>query len=186
MGADMVILELFIRFVLIGAVSIGGGLATIPYLLDLGNATGWFDSAYVFNMIALSEATPGPIGINLATLVGVSVGGWLGGLVASVGITLVGVTFMVLLAHKMRTYRDHRLVKRIIKGLRPIMIGLLFSVIVVLWQSLLKDVYHDVFVLGYSVVLIGLCSVLTLKYSWKPVHIILFCASCGLGVGWLR
>lgn len=182
----MILLELFVRFMLIGAVSVGGGLATIPYLIDLGNTTGWFESSYVFQMLAISEATPGPIGINLATLVGVSIGGLFGGLVASLGVTLVGVGIMVLLAHNMRAYRNHAVVIRIMKGLRPTMIGLLFSVMVVLWQSLLHAVMQDLVVASYSIALMGLASVLTLKYRWKPVHIIVLCVSCGFAVSMLR
>ena len=66
----MLYLNLFFEFLKTGLFSIGGGLATIPFLMDMGEKFGWFSSEELSNMIAVSESTPGPIGINMATYVG--------------------------------------------------------------------------------------------------------------------
>ena len=91
-------IELFIRFFLIGAFTIGGGLATIPHLIELSAVTGWFDEKFLMTMIAISESTPGPIGINMATVVGVKSAGLFGGLIASLAVSLAGIGVMLLIA----------------------------------------------------------------------------------------
>ena len=71
----MTYLQLFFEFFKVGLFSIGGGLATLPFLSDLGTRTGWFTAADLANMVAVSESTPGPLGINMATYVGFHIGG---------------------------------------------------------------------------------------------------------------
>ena len=79
----MIYLRLFWEFFKVGLFSVGGGLATLPFLYSLGAKTGWFSTADVANMLAVSESTPGPIGVNMATYVGFDCGGVLGGVVAT-------------------------------------------------------------------------------------------------------
>ena len=82
----MIYLRLFWEFFKVGLFSVGGGLATLPFLYSLGAKTGWFSTADVANMLAVSESTPGPIGVNMATYVGFDCGGVLGGVVATLGL----------------------------------------------------------------------------------------------------
>ncbi len=77
-------IQLFIRFFQVGLFAIGGGMATIPFLYDMSDATGWFTYTDLANMIAVSESTPGPIGINMATYVGFLTGSKWGGAAAGV------------------------------------------------------------------------------------------------------
>ena len=81
----MIYLRLFWEFFKTGLFAIGGGMATLPFLHDIGEATGWFTQAQLMNMLAVSESTPGPIGINMATYVGCNVAGFFGGVVATMG-----------------------------------------------------------------------------------------------------
>ena len=76
----MTLLRLAGEFFCIGLFSVGGGMATVPFLLSLGQRTGWFLPSALTNIIAISEATPGPIGVNMATYVGYTVSGVLGGI----------------------------------------------------------------------------------------------------------
>ena len=78
----MIFLELYVRFFMVGLFAVGGGLATLPFLTSMGETTGWFDAIDISNMVAISESTPGPIGINMATYVGYEQGGFLGALLA--------------------------------------------------------------------------------------------------------
>ena len=71
----MIYLTLFVRFFLTGLMAVGGGLATLPFLQEIGHDTGWFTSMDLANMIAVSESTPGPMGVNMATYVGFTTGG---------------------------------------------------------------------------------------------------------------
>ncbi|MCF0123847.1 MAG: chromate transporter [Ruminiclostridium sp.] len=81
----MIFLRLYWEFFVVGCFSVGGGMATVPFLFDLSTRTGWFTAADLASMIAISEATPGPIGINMATYVGTHSAGYFGGLVATLG-----------------------------------------------------------------------------------------------------
>ncbi|HHX37469.1 MAG TPA: chromate transporter, partial [Clostridiaceae bacterium] len=82
----MILIQLFFEFFKIGLFAIGGGLAAIPFLEHLSSRTGWFPLSLISEMIAISEATPGPLGIKMATYVGFSVAGWAGGLAATLGV----------------------------------------------------------------------------------------------------
>ena len=75
----MILLRLFFEFFKIGLFSVGGGMATLPFLYDMADKTGWFDYAQIADMLAVSESTPGPIGINMATYVGYTTAGIPGG-----------------------------------------------------------------------------------------------------------
>ena len=79
----MIYLQLFWEFFKIGLFAVGGGMATLPFLQQLAENTGWFNQALITDMIAISETTPGPIGINMATYVGFNISGLLGGIVAT-------------------------------------------------------------------------------------------------------
>ena len=74
----MILVRLFFEFFKTGLFSIGGGLATIPFLQAMGETTGWFSAADLANMIAISESTPGAMGVNMATYVGFHIGGPVG------------------------------------------------------------------------------------------------------------
>ena len=78
-------LRLYWEFFKTGLFAIGGGMATLPFLKDIGATTGWFSQTDLMNMLAVSESTPGPVGINMATYVGYTVGGVPGAIVATIG-----------------------------------------------------------------------------------------------------
>ena len=82
----MIFVQLFLEFCRVGLFSVGGGLATIPFLTDLGERTGWFTSGQLADMIAISESTPGPMGVNMATYVGFHLRGIPGGVTATLGL----------------------------------------------------------------------------------------------------
>ena len=106
----MIYLRLFWEFFKTGLFAIGGGMATLPFLHDIGEATGWFTQAQLMNMLAVSESTPGPIGINMATYV---------------GFTVAGVPGAVIIAALLRNFRENRYVDRAFYGLRPASTGLI-------------------------------------------------------------
>ena len=82
----MILLRLFYEFAKVGLFAVGGGLATVPFLQSMGEKTGWFTNADLSTMIAVSESTPGPMGVNMATYVGYSTSGVLGAVVATLGL----------------------------------------------------------------------------------------------------
>ena len=121
----MIYLRLFWEFFKVGLFSVGGGLATLPFLYSLGAKTGWFSTADVANMLAVSESTPGPIGVNTATYVGFDCGGVLGGVVATLGLVTPSVIVIVLIAMALQAFRTNKYVDAAFYTLHPASTGLI-------------------------------------------------------------
>ena len=124
----MTYLLLFYEFMKIGIFSIGGGLATIPFLQDISlRYPHWFSSEELINMIAISQSTPGPIGINAATYAGYNAGGVWGGVVASFAVVFPALIFMTFIAKGLERFSSNGLVKGAFYGLRPAVVAFIAS-----------------------------------------------------------
>ena len=121
----MIYLRLFWEFFKVGLFSVGGGLATLPFLYSLGAKTGWFSTADVANMLAVSESTPGPIGVNMATYAGFDCAGVLGGVVATLGLVTPSVIVIVLIAMVLQAFRTNKYVDAAFYTLHPASTGLI-------------------------------------------------------------
>ena len=110
---------LFLEFFKIGLFAIGGGLATLPFLYDLTDKYDWFTKQDLSNMIAVSESTPGPIGINCATYAGVNSVGILGGAISSVGLVMPSLLIILFIAHFLNKFRENKFVNYSFEGIRP-------------------------------------------------------------------
>ncbi len=115
----MIYLRLFFEFFKVGLFSIGGGLATIPFLTDISERTGWFSSQDLANMIAISESTPGPLGVNMATYVGFETAGILGGVAATLGLVAPAIAIITIIAGFLKKFRESKTVDSIFYGIRP-------------------------------------------------------------------
>ena len=123
----MILLQLFFEFFKTGLFSVGGGMATIPFLQHMGEATGWFTNQDLTTMIAVSESTPGPLGINMATYVGYETAGIPGALVATLGVITPGIIIILVIASFLDKFRNNRHVEAVFNGLRPASIALIVS-----------------------------------------------------------
>lgn len=121
----MIYLRLFWEFFKVGLFSVGGGLATLPFLYSLGAKTGWFSTADVANMLAVSESTPGPIGVNMATYAGFDCAGVFGGVVATLGLVTPSVIVIVLIAMALQAFRTNKYVDAAFYTLHPASTGLI-------------------------------------------------------------
>ena len=115
----MIYLQLFWEFFKTGLFSVGGGLATLPFIYDMSDKTGWFTYQQIADMVAVAESTPGPIGINMATYVGYATGGVPGSLIATLGIVTPAIIIILIIATCLRKFRDSQLVNHAFYGLRP-------------------------------------------------------------------
>jgi len=115
----MLYLRLFFEFFKTGLFAVGGGMATLPFLYDISDATGWFTHAQIVDMVAVSESTPGPIGINMATFVGFITAGVPGSIVATVGLVFPSVVIILIVAAFLKAFRCNRYVEAVFYGLRP-------------------------------------------------------------------
>ena len=121
----MIFLNLILEFAKTGLFSVGGGLATLPFLYEMASNTGWFTSADVADMIAVSESTPGPIGVNMATYVGFHTAGIPGALIATLGLITPEVIIILLIARVLQQFRQNKYVDAAFYGLRPCSVGLI-------------------------------------------------------------
>ena len=121
----MIYLRLFYEFFKTGLFSVGGGMATLPFLKDIGESTGWYTYSDLLNMLAVSESTPGPIGINMATYVGFTVAGLPGALVATIGEVTPCIIIILIVAAILKSFRNNPYVERAFYGLRPASAGLI-------------------------------------------------------------
>lgn len=115
----MIYLRLIYEFFKTGLFAVGGGLATIPFLRDMGASTGWFTDADLTTMIAVSESTPGPMGVNMATYVGFHIAGIPGAVLATLGLITPSIIVILIIAGFLARFRESKLVDAAFKGLRP-------------------------------------------------------------------
>ena len=131
----MIFLRLYFEFAKVGLFAVGGGLATIPFLQDMGARTGWFTAVDLTTMIAVSESTPGPMGVNMATYVGFqtgslaggSMGGVLGASLATLGLITPSIIIIMIIAGFLQKFRQSKTVDAVFQGLRPASTALIAS-----------------------------------------------------------
>ena len=135
----MIYLRLFWEFFKTGLFAVGGGMATLPFLKNIGLSTGWYSQTALMNMLAVSESTPGPIGINMATYVGFTVCGVPGAVIATVGEVAPSIIVILIVAAMLAKFRESRLVSNALYGLRPASSGLIAAACIdVVLQVLLR------------------------------------------------
>lgn len=123
----MIFLRLFYEFFKAGLFAVGGGLATLPFLQNIADKTGWYTQAQLADMIAVSESTPGPIGVNMATYVGFTVGGVPGAVIATLGLITPSIIIILIMAAFLRAFRDNKYVEAAFYGIRPASTALIAS-----------------------------------------------------------
>lgn len=116
---------LFYEFFKIGLFSVGGGLATLPFLYKLADKYDWFQTGMIADMVAISESTPGPMGVNMASFTGFQFGGVLGGVVATIGLVLPSVVVIVIISKFLEKFRNNPHVEDVFYLLRPAVTGLI-------------------------------------------------------------
>jgi len=135
-----VYLQLFWEFFKTGLFAVGGGMATLPFLKDIGISTGWYTYTDLMNMLAVSESTPGPIGINMATYVGFTVGGIPGAVIATLGEVTPSIIVILVVAAMLKKFRDSKYVNDAFYGLRPASTGLIGGACVAVVLEVLTDI----------------------------------------------
>lgn len=130
----MILLKLFWEFFKTGLFAIGGGMATVPFLKDIAVKTNWYSAGDLADMIAVSESTPGPLGVNMATYVGYTVGsgeyggsamGVVGAIIATLGLILPSLIIILIVAFFLKKFRESKLVDAALYGLRPASVALI-------------------------------------------------------------
>ena len=133
-------LRLFWEFFKTGLFAVGGGMATLPFLYDMSAKTGWFSAGQLADMIAVSESTPGPIGVNMATYVGFTTAGIPGAVIATLGLITPSVIIILTIARVLQAFRQNRYVDAAFYGLRPCSVGLIAAAGILVVKIALFDV----------------------------------------------
>ena len=183
----MTFLYLFLEFFKTGLFSVGGGLATIPFLQELAmnEGYGWFSLDQLSDMIAVSESTPGPIGVNMATYAGYNAGfqisgigtGILGGITATLGIVCPAVIVICIISKFLEKFRDNKFVNYAFYGIRPAVAGLITGAMASVFVAAIFLFSETGAISGVNLVASAIFVVLTsLSAIFKKLHPIVFIA----------
>lgn len=182
-----VFFDLFLTFFKIGAFTFGGGYAMLPLILEEVERHGWMKREALIDFVAVSESTPGPFAINIATYVGSEMGGVLGSVCATLGVVLPSFIIILIVAKCYEKFKENRYVKGTLNGLKPAAIGLIATAVVTTalsvfvpngFDKILSDILSLEFV--FSVIIFLLSLFLIMKKKKHPVIVILI--SAGLGI----
>ena len=184
----MILIDLFLTFLKIGVFTFGGGYAMIAMIQYEAERHGWLTQAGLVDFVALSESTPGPLVVNMATFVGIRTGGVLGAVIATLGIVLPSFIIILIIAKCFEKFKNSKAVKGVMSGLKPAVVGMIGTAFLSVGRtvffpnglqlSYFSDVSFWIF-LG----LFAVSAVLAFK-KMNPIKIILLAAVVGVGAGY--
>lgn len=185
----MIIFRLFFEFFRTGLFALGGGLATLPFLYEMSEKLGWFSRGDIVNMLAISESTPGAIGVNMSTYAGYHVGGIQGAVFATFGLVLPSIIIVVCVAKVLEKFKENPYIKNGFYGIRPVVAGLILAAMMQVFRIAFfqegngfKIDFHSV--VFFAILYIG-NKVFELRRG-KSIHpIILIIFSGCVGILWL-
>ena len=185
----MIYLELFLTFLKIGAFTFGGGYAMLPLIQKEVISHGWMEMDALVNFVAVSESTPGPFAVNMATYVGSEMGGVLGSVCATLGVVLPSFVIILIVAKCYLAFKNSRVVKGCMTGLRPVAVGLIGSAVLTIGFTVFFPVGFTFGVVKTAAFWcsLALCVVGTVM-AFKKVHpilIIVLSATVGIALGYL-
>ncbi len=187
----MIYAQLFLAFLKIGAVSFGGGYGMIALIRETVLANGWMTEEAFLDFIAVSESTPGPLAVNMATFVGASQGGILGALLATLGVVLPAFVIILLIAAVIRSFLQHAGVQAFLSGVRPCIAALILATAL----TMLLDTLFGIQTVGAAAAVDGrailiLALLAAVHAAWKrfrgqkpsPIAMILLSAVLGVAL----
>lgn len=185
----MILLELFLTFFEIGALTFGGGYAMIPFVREQVLAHGWLTEEELLNMIAVSESTPGPIAVNMATFVGSEQAGILGSAAATLGVVLPSFIIILVISALLKNFLKYKGVGAFLSGVRPCVVSLILGTAITLFLSVLLGIGADDFELNVDFIgivifalVVGISHIYKKKKGKKPSPILMIAISACLGM----
>ena len=184
----MALLELFLTFMKIGAFTFGGGYAMIAMIQEEAERHSWLTREELVDFVALSESTPGPLAVNMATFVGIRTGGVLGAVIATLGIVLPSFIVILIIAKCFEKYKKSKVVKGLMSGLKPAVVGLIGAAFISVARTVfLPSGLQASVVTSASFWVLLATFALTAVLAFKKVHpikLILLSAVIGIGAGY--
>ena len=184
----MILIELFLTFLKIGAFTFGGGYAMIAMIQAEAEKHGWLSPEELIDFVALSESTPGPLAVNMATFVGIRTGGLLGAVIATLGIVLPSFIIILIIAKFFERFKDSKAVKGVMSGLKPAVVGMIGAALIsaartVFFPDGLQTARFTQVSFWLSLGIFALTAVLAFK-KVHPIKIILLSAAIGIVAGY--
>ena len=180
----MIYFQLFWEFFQTGLFAVGGGMATLPFLYSISDRTGWFTHQQLADMIAVSESTPGPIGVNMATYSGYITAGVPGALISTLGLIAPSIIVILLVAAFLNAFHENKYVVGTFYGLRPASCAMITAAGLILARVVFfgGDFANGVNIkpLLLAVVLLALTHLVTFTKKLHPVTWIFFAAIVGI------
>ena len=185
----MIYLELFLTFLEVGAFSFGGGYGMISLIREKVLAHGWLGEEELLNMIAVAESTPGPIAVNMASFVGANQGGFIGAIIATLGVVLPSFIFILLIATLIRNLLKYRAVKAFLGGVRPSVVGLILATAIIMFMNIsigFANIGDTIavdtkgFLIFAVLITVTLISKFVFKKKTSPIFMILISAGLGM------
>lgn len=189
----MIFLELFFTFFKIGLFTFGGGYAMLPLIMSEVQTNGWLTQSELVDFIAVSESTPGPFAINIATYVGSETGGFFGSVFATLGVVLPSFIVILIVAQCYEKFKENRVVKGVLSGLRPAAIGLIGSAVLTAAATvfipaepapILEVITSYDFICGAVIFAICLPLILNKKKKIHPIIVIALASVLGIVSGY--
>ena len=181
--------QFFCEFFKTGLFAVGGGLATLPFLYAMGEKTGWFTSGDVADMIAISESTPGPMGVNMATYVGFTSFGILGAVVGPLALVFPSIMVIVLISQFLNKFKESQMVQDVFYGLRPASTGLIIAAgigvarIALFYEPVFEQTKNLLQALNYKGILLAVgIYILTNNKKVKPHPILVIVIAAAVGI----
>ena len=184
----MIYLDLFLGFLKVGCFTFGGAYGAIPLIRDVVRSYGWLDDEMLTYMIAVSESTPGPIMVNMATYIGSSQAGFLGALLATTAVVLPSFLIILLITALLRNVIKNKYVQAVLRGLKPCVVGIVLAtgvyMVVKACMGTLNNVSVDIRACIIVAVLVGTMWLWkrTKKEKLPPILLILISAAAGIVV----
>ena len=178
----MIYLELFLTFFKIGLFTIGGGYAMIPMIEDDVISKGWINESQLTNFLAISESTPGPFAVNMTTFVGFDQAGILGAFCSTLGVILPSFIIILIIAKVINGFLKNKYVEYALKGVRPVVVGLILSVGFSLVYSAVLNKQLSLQSISFASIIIMIISFIMLRFKKtnSPILIILVSAVFGI------
>jgi len=184
----MLYLRLYFEFFKTGLFSVGGGMATLPFLYAMSDKTGWFSHELLADMVAVSESTPGPIGVNMATYVGYVTGGIPGSIIATAGLVTPCCIIILLIAKALKAFRQNKYVDAAFYGLQPCSVGLIAAAGMLVIKislfdfGLFAETGHMLDIFNFKAIILAAVLVVCTRYvkKLKGLHPIAFIAASAL------
>ena len=188
----MELFELFYTFFYIGIVTFGGGYAMLPLIQSTVLSEGWMRHEQLVDFVAISESTPGPFAVNIATYIGIERGGVLGAICSTLGVVMPSFIIILIVARIYEKFNSNKIVKGVMTGLKPAVIGLIASAVLSIGKTVLIPDIENIKAIGKIFTVELLCSViifaiglfLILKKKAHPILVVALSAILGILAGY--